>query len=95
LAALTFLALSIALYAQGRRPADPSPTTGPVGSFQILAGRYATEGIGATGAVDTEGIFRIDTRTGKIWIYMTGTDNRSGKSYEGWGPVSEAITYSK
>jgi hypothetical protein len=94
-AALTFLALSIALYAQTRRLAEPSPAPGPVGSFQILAGRYAIEGIATTGAVDTDGIFRIDTRTGKTWIYMTGTDNRIGKTYDGWGPISEGITYSK
>jgi hypothetical protein len=90
--ALTFLAVSLTLYAQARS----SPPAGVVGSFQILAGRYTVAGISAGGPdVDMNGIFRIDTRTGKTWIYMTGTDNRSGTTYDGWGPVSEGITYSK
>lgn len=91
-ATLLVLAATVALYAQAGR----TLATGPVGSFQILAGRYAIGGIaGAEGAdLDTNGIFRIDTRTGQTWVYMTGR-NKVGKTYDGWSPIPEAVAYSK
>lgn|ERR1039458_1252682 len=89
--AALILAVSVALYAQAGHP----PATGPVGSFQVLGARYAVAGIGPAGAdVDTNGVFRIDTRTGQTWQYMTGRDS-GGKAYDGWAPISEGIVHAK
>src|ERR1017187_10973761 len=92
LTAILCIAAASAHHAQAGR----NPAAGPVGSFQILAGRYAIGGIaGAEGAdLDTNGIFRIDTRTGQTWMYMTGR-NKAGKGYDGWSPIPEAVAYSK
>jgi hypothetical protein len=88
-AALTLVGASI-LYAQ-----TPHTTSGPVGAFQLLAGRYTVGGIiGPEAETEQTAIFRIDTRTGKTWVYMTGKD-KSGKFYQGWGEVPEGIAYGK
>jgi|SRR5580658_6836159 hypothetical protein len=89
LAAAIFIGASI-LYAQAARTSN-----GPVGAFQLLAGRYNMGGlIGPEAETEQTTIFRIDTRTGKTWVYMTGKD-KSEKFYQGWGEVPEGITYGK
>jgi hypothetical protein len=62
LAALTVIAVSVALYAQAGR----SPASAPVGSFQILSGRYAVGNIGANGSdLDTTESFESTRGRGR------------------------------
>ena len=89
------IASCIALHSQNARPEVRVPANGPVGSFQLVQGHYtARSGRPKVGALDQVGLFRIDTRSGATWKYMTGTDE-SGRFYDGWAPISEGITFSK
>lgn len=88
---ISFIAAAIILgaailYAQTGRAAS-----GPVGSFQLLAGHY--EIIGDKALTEDFGIFRIDTRTGKTWEFINS--NRTGKEASGWLEVNEYLVHSK
>ena len=55
------------------------------GPFQLFQGRY---GAGADEtAITVESVFRIDTKTGRTWTYVTGTS--SGKFYSRWLLIEE------
>ena len=68
----------------------------PTGRFQLVAGTY-DEIIGSGGASSTSqmhGIFRIDTQTGKAWVYMdANTVMTNGlSSMEGWREIKDVTT---
>lgn len=50
------------------------------GRYQLFQGRYMS------GAAEINGVFRIDTTTGKADGYFAGT-NKEGKYVEGWLPI--------
>ncbi len=58
---------------------------GQAGRYQLFQGRYVVNSRGSGGA-EVNGVFRIDTTTGKADGYYAGT-NKEGKYVEGWAPI--------
>ena len=58
---------------------------GQAGRYQLFQGRY---GVSAETAIEVNGVFRIDTVTGKTDGYYSGK-NKSGTYVEGWSPIPQ------
>jgi hypothetical protein len=65
------------LYAQDKSSAPQ----GSQGRFQIVPSQYVVDG--ARASITRPGVFRIDTETGKAWLFSTGTDSQ-GKFSQIW-----------
>jgi hypothetical protein len=63
------------------------PRNATTGRFQLFQGSFYASG--SAGAVHLEGVFRIDSETGKTWIYEQ--QSVSGKGWDTWVwiPVNE------
>lgn len=62
--------------------ADDSPK---VSRFQIMAGKYEIYGLG--GVKSSDSVFKIDTLTGKAWIYRSSVSEKELK--QGWQEIPE------
>ena len=54
--------------------------------FQIVAGKYAMHGVGGGTALDS--MFKVDTVTGKAWIYRSVIGKEDGLKH-GWQEIPE------
>ncbi len=70
----------------GKGPATPT-ATGPVGRISIIDWRVS---VYAESAVKQQGVFRIDTVTGKTSMYAVGL-NSQGKLVEYWHQIDESL----
>lgn len=57
-----------------------APAQAPAPRYQLFQGRYMV------GHAETQGVFRLDTATGKVDGYFAGNDS-NGKFQEGFTPV--------
>ncbi len=83
IAALVSVALSAAGQAE-KYSASAAP--GFYGRFQLFQGRHTVNSAGQP--FEETAVFRIDTQTGKTWVYREGR-TKEEKFYSRWEPVSE------
>lgn len=77
---LCLLSAAACLTLAGDTPAPAAPRT--LGRFRLFHGQY--EQIGKAGATPHNGVFKIDSATGRTWMYHMLTD---GKPMEGFFEV--------
>jgi hypothetical protein len=63
------------------------------GKYRLFSGEYEIviptgNKIGVDGRTNAVSVFRIDTQTGKTWVYRNEQDRRGPQFYK-WIPVSE------
>lgn len=57
----------------------------PIGQYQLVPGIVHT--VGTTSAFDQHTMFRLDTKTGRTWVYESGTVK--GNHVEFWLEITE------
>lgn len=57
------------------------------GRYQLVTGKYRV--LSVTGSLlEDEGMFRVDTETGAIWIYKAGT-SKEGAPFRNWDRIPD------
>ena len=59
-----------------------------VGRYQLFEGTYSIGDINTNKVTESKDIFKIDTATGKTWVYMTGIDENQ-LPFEFWRLIEE------
>lgn len=62
------------------------------GRYEVVAGTYRQMATiqGRSSSDDQKAVFRIDTQTGRTWVFVELTsDQAEAKSFMGWVPVEE------
>lgn len=80
------LAGSIALVAHGGR--DAVAQAPPRSQYQLVAGRYSVFIEGRAEQLELYTMFRIDTTTGKTWLYHAAT-TKDNRATEKWVEISD------
>jgi len=65
-------------------PGIKSPTSDSSGRFQLFQGQYIVNTAGTP--YKDFGVFKIDTETGRVWLYQDG-QTKSGQTYRKWEAV--------
>lgn len=71
----------------GRGTAPTANTTGTIGRYQLMTGEYLYNG---QATVKQQGVFRIDSATGKTSLYTVGL-NQQGQLVEYWHQIDETV----
>ena len=74
-------------WTQTSKQLDSSATVSPNGGirYELFQGEYTISNEGT--AFKANGVFKIDTATGRTWIYTEGK-MREGKFYKEWVPIN-------
>lgn len=65
-----------------------SPATGEaVGRYQLINGEYSF--LGRTAISQSHEVFKIDTITGKSWIFISYYDDKSKKTERFWRQIED------
>ena len=76
-------------------PAFPSDqSSAQAGRYQLFEGEYRIGSVPDDAITSGKDVFRIDTATGKAWVYMTGIDENR-ESFEFWREIPENKTVTK
>jgi len=76
------LGVGVSHFTTRRVKAQTQPS--PVGRYQLFQGRYKV--VGTNTSVEQNGVFKLDTMTGKTDQYFAG-EGKDGKYAEGWSPI--------
>ena len=70
-------------------PAVPThAASGQTGRYQLFQGEYRIGSVPDDTVTTGKDVFKIDTVTGKTWVYMTGIDENR-ESFEFWREIPE------
>lgn len=59
-----------------------------VGRYQLFQGVYRIGSLSDNEMSEAKDVFKIDTITGRTWVYMTGIDQNQ-ESFEFWREIEE------
>ena len=82
---IVFLAVIAIVSILSLKGQEPQASGGQVGRFQLVQGHFVSVSDGHP--IDDKGCFKIDTATGKTWIFRYG--QREGKAYSGWQQIGD------
>ena len=85
LIAVVLLVIITVAYSQSSQGNNTSYRTSYSGRFQLFGGDYVT--INEEQKINQSAVFKIDTITGRTWIYNAGLSN--GQSFEKWKLIPE------
>jgi len=74
------VALFAAITVAQQERATVSPQPWMVGRYQLFQGTFKVEGDGDTPSFVETGIFKIDTQTGKTWLYRDRVSQRGRRT---------------
>src|SRR5229473_296767 len=79
------------IQAQETRPTQPldAQQNCIVGRFQLHEFDYVATALDSGASGKQHGIFRIDTATGDVWLYITGID-KGGKLVSFWSKIDDS-----
>lgn len=81
-------ALVLVLFFGFQSKTSAQPTGANIGRFQLLEANYSAINAGGL-SFKEQSLFRIDTITGKTWIYREGVITTNKKVYQEWVPIGE------
>ncbi|MBI3365095.1 MAG: hypothetical protein HY033_09335 [Ignavibacteriae bacterium] len=85
-AGMLFFTGGLILFAQSWKDTRQTQNSLSAGRYQLFQGVYSISL--KPESVKEEGVFKIDTQTGSVWVYLAGQDS-NGTSYSEWNLIKE------